>query len=158
MRLPKSQGINTFYAHTMVLILFSQTPKNLSPSIAPNMNSSNPAPHWQAEPNTRETFNIISSCVGTLILCAWSAVHIDISKNKRDRIESKTMWFIAGLLAPELILFAAFFQWRRAGQLASLTSQSFAEIMNAKSAKRVYSSLGVLSRSLLLGSVCLHAK
>lgn len=93
--------------------------------MVPNMNSSHPAPHWQSEPDIRGTFNIISSCIGTLVLCAWSAVHINISENKWYRIRSKIVWLMIGLLAPETILFVASNQWKKAGELMEAAERYF---------------------------------
>src|ERR1700712_543806 len=42
------------------------------------------APKWHAESNQRGTFSILSSCLATLALCVWSAIHINIVPNHND--------------------------------------------------------------------------
>jgi len=42
------------------------------------------APKWHAESNVRGTFSILSSCIATLTLCVWSAIHINIVPDPDD--------------------------------------------------------------------------
>ncbi|KAI0758914.1 hypothetical protein C8Q74DRAFT_272047 [Fomes fomentarius] len=66
---------------------------------------------WQDEPDFRGTYTILTSCMSTLLLCVWSALHLDIpgqGESKLKRHMSKTGWLIIGLLAPELLLWVAF--------------------------------------------------
>ena len=79
-------------------------------------NSTIPPWHWEDGPNTRGTWDIISSCVITLCLCLWTALHLNIpehrgSTNQRWR---KLGWLFIGLLAPEVVVFTALEQRRRA--------------------------------------------
>ena len=66
---------------------------------------------WQPSPNTRGSFDILSSCILTMVLCVWTAVHLNISppggfweKNLR-----KTGWLFLALLAPELVAYTAWY-------------------------------------------------
>lgn len=84
--------------------LFGEAPSNRSAS-------------WHRPPDSRGSFNILSSCVVTLGLCIWSAVHLNIPKhdpspkrrkwNPKGWIKAKhlhkAVWLIIGLLAPEMV-------------------------------------------------------
>lgn len=65
--------------------------------------------HWKDGPTTRGTFDIVSSCVITLILCAWTAVHLNIAppgESWRPMLR-KTGWLLLALLAPEMVAYTA---------------------------------------------------
>lgn len=72
-----------------------------------------PLTAWQPEPQFRGTFTILTSCVSTLLICTWSALHADIQQGKPTvkKYADKGGWLIIGLLAPELILLAAINQY-----------------------------------------------
>ena len=74
---------------------------------------------WRTAPELRGTSNILFSCLGTLSICVWSALHLDIQQRKSTRAQflTKCGWVVIGLLCPELLLFAAFCQWVVAMQL-----------------------------------------
>jgi hypothetical protein len=59
---------------------------------------------WKAEPGTRGTFSILSTCLLTLILCVWTAVHLNIPEYGKaaSQIRRKLGWLLISLLAPEL--------------------------------------------------------
>lgn len=38
----------------------------------------NEAARWVDSPNERGTFNIISNCILTLVLCVWTSIHLNI--------------------------------------------------------------------------------
>ncbi|KAI0758915.1 hypothetical protein C8Q74DRAFT_272085 [Fomes fomentarius] len=80
---------------------------------------------WQDEPNFRGTFSILSSCLSTLFLCVWTALHADIPQvdAKLRRFVDKTGWVFIGLVAPELLLWVAFQQRRAAHALTSYAKQ-----------------------------------
>lgn len=68
--------------------------------------------NWKSEPMFRGTFNILSTCIGTLTICVWSAVHIDIL-TRRSSLTSflkKFGWMIVGIFAPEALLLTAYHQ------------------------------------------------
>lgn len=90
----------------------------------PNMNSTLPAAHWEPEPNTRGTFTIISSCISTLIFCAWSAVHANIDQNKVSAFWSRNQALVTALTQPEIMFFIAVNQWRRASELMQAADRS----------------------------------
>lgn len=77
------------------------------------------SPVWKSEPEFRGTFGILSTCLSTLIICVWSAVHVDIppQQNTVRGVLRRLGWLLAGLLAPDLLLFNAFSQWYHASRL-----------------------------------------
>lgn len=77
---------------------------------------------WKPEPTFRGTWDIIITCVSTLIFCVWSAVHIDIPKNPKTRTLWPNLgWLLVGLLAPELLLYIAYKQRRTAMTLLGMS-------------------------------------
>lgn len=67
--------------------------------------------HWQPSPSKRGTFDILSSCIITMLLCVWTAVHLNISPPEstwRPRVR-KVGWVIVALLAPEFIAYTAWY-------------------------------------------------
>ena len=68
---------------------------------------------WQSDPDFRGTFNILSTCLSTLFICVWSAVHDDIPRGEQGVRATlrRVGWLVAGLLAPELLLYISFHQW-----------------------------------------------
>ncbi|KAH7094861.1 hypothetical protein FB567DRAFT_511241 [Paraphoma chrysanthemicola] len=76
---------------------------------------------WRSSPNERGTLNILSSCVITLLLCAYTSLHLDIPAHGkagwRHQTWRRALWVLAGLLAPEVVAFIAFHDWSRARTL-----------------------------------------
>ena len=72
-----------------------------------------PAFLWVQEPNVRGTFGILTFCLSTLIICAWSALHFDIPKRRhrrRDHVAFGVIWTMVAVLCPEGLLAAAIYQ------------------------------------------------
>ena len=68
---------------------------------------------WVQEPNVRGTLGILTFCLSTLIICAWSALHFDIPKRRyrrRDHLAFGVMWMMVAVLCPEALLAAAIYQ------------------------------------------------
>ena len=65
--------------------------------------------HWRPSPNTRGTFDILTTCIITMLLCVWTAVHLNISPPESfwGPKFRKVWWLILALLAPELIAYTA---------------------------------------------------
>jgi hypothetical protein len=69
---------------------------------------------WVSVQSGRTTKDILYNSVGTLVLCVWNSVHLNIPAVREDKwvtYRRKTKWIIAALLAPELLVFTAFQQW-----------------------------------------------
>lgn len=67
--------------------------------------------HWKPSPNTRGTFDILSTCIITMLLCVWTAVHLNVSPPGSVWVPRlrKVGWLILALLAPEMIAFTAWY-------------------------------------------------
>lgn len=60
---------------------------------------------------------MLVSCVLTLILCVWSALHLNVPSRDQTRLQDiflNARWIIAGIYAPELVVFTAWRQWSSA--------------------------------------------
>lgn len=79
------------------------------------------APSWVSDPDDRGTWSLLYSCVFTLTLCVWSAVHPNVpSRAFQQSVAkhgSKIFFVLAAILAPELGVFVAFRQFQRARSL-----------------------------------------
>ncbi|KAH7010588.1 uncharacterized protein B0I36DRAFT_257457 [Microdochium trichocladiopsis] len=72
---------------------------------------------WVPNPTTRGTSNILLPCLITISLCVWSALHLNI-QGYRDgefiwmlyQTWRKSGWVIVGLLAPEFLIYTAWYQ------------------------------------------------
>jgi hypothetical protein len=75
---------------------------------------------WEAEPATRGTYTLLSTCVITLTLCVWSSVHLNLPGNNRDccsKFSRRLGWIICGLLAPEYLILTAWSQRQTAKRI-----------------------------------------
>ncbi|MCJ1264560.1 hypothetical protein MMC22_004433 [Lobaria immixta] len=106
-------------------------------------NSTVPPWHWQDGPNTRGTWDIISSCVITLCLCLWTALHLNIPEHHGTITQRwrKVGWLFIGLLAPEMVVFTALEQRRAALALTREMQAHFGEEQASKRPKKSYSAL-----------------
>ena len=65
--------------------------------------------------NGRGTFSIVSSCLLTLSLCVYTAVHLNVPQHGDLELRGwlrTARWVLFGILAPELILYTAWRQFR----------------------------------------------
>ena len=65
--------------------------------------------HWKPNPTTRGTSDILTTCLITLLLCVWTAVHLNVPAPNtfwKSRLE-KVGWLILALVAPELVAYTA---------------------------------------------------
>ncbi|KAK0667508.1 hypothetical protein QBC41DRAFT_338351 [Cercophora samala] len=67
---------------------------------------------WQSEPDGRGTFSLVFSCVVTLTLCVFSALHLNVPPESRSnsfRLQfiDKAKWVVYGIFAPELVVATA---------------------------------------------------
>ncbi|RPA80928.1 hypothetical protein BJ508DRAFT_190618, partial [Ascobolus immersus RN42] len=72
------------------------------------------------EPATRGTLGLLVSCSITLLLCIWSSIHPNVPGAKRrwyGRFIAKASWMMMALFAPEMVLFMAYKQYRKAKAL-----------------------------------------
>ena len=65
------------------------------------------------QPDGRGTLSILFSCLATLSLCVWSALHLDLpeyDESKEHYIYKHIKWSLLGVFGPELLIWAA---WRQ---------------------------------------------
>ncbi|RYP13468.1 hypothetical protein DL765_006881 [Monosporascus sp. GIB2] len=80
---------------------------------------------WRTEPTTRGTYGLLSSCVVTMILCVWTAVHLNLPDHDKPGVKylpkwqtlRKVWWLLLGVFTPEIISWTAFEQHREAKHL-----------------------------------------
>lgn len=75
---------------------------------------------WYEPPNFRGTWDLILSCVLTLTICVWSALHLNVpceDSKLRDRNTRRLRWILLGIFAPELVVSTAFGQFLTASWL-----------------------------------------
>ncbi|KAL8698518.1 MAG: hypothetical protein Q9201_006528 [Fulgogasparrea decipioides] len=74
---------------------------------------------WVPEPNGRGTWSLLSTCIVTISLCVWSAVHLNIPQHQKPHSQywRKWKWLLLGLFAPELVAYVAWQQWQEARSL-----------------------------------------
>ena len=64
---------------------------------------------WVPEPSGRGTWSILWSCLATIFICTWSALHLDVP-NKHGRgylFFRKLGWMLIAATAPEIVLYRA---------------------------------------------------
>ncbi|KAI4135952.1 MAG: hypothetical protein LQ341_005821 [Variospora aurantia] len=69
------------------------------------------------DPNQRGTYSLVISCLLTLVLCVWSALHLNVPHPDDTvwyRFWVNTRWIFTGVYAPELVVFTAWRQWSSA--------------------------------------------
>ena len=76
---------------------------------------------WVSEPHGRGTWGILSSCIITISLCVWTAVHLNIPEHQKTRQQlwRKAKWLVLGLLAPEVVAYVAWHQRKEAKEILS---------------------------------------
>jgi len=88
---------------------------------APFGNSSQAVVHWQPEPTTRGTSTILTTCIITITLCVWTAIHMNIpaadERQGKIPVWRKIGWLIVALIAPEFVVYTAWYQRRVASEM-----------------------------------------
>lgn len=74
---------------------------------------------WIPEPNGRGTFTLLSSCLVTISLCVYSAIHLNLPQHGKlwEQWRRKLLWLVVGLIAPELVAYVAWQQRSEANRL-----------------------------------------
>ncbi|KAM7187470.1 hypothetical protein V8F33_011210 [Rhypophila sp. PSN 637] len=85
---------------------------------------------WVQEPDGRGSFSILKSCVITLVLCVYTALHLNIppaNSTKIFLVWRKTKWILVGVFAPEIVVFVAWAQRRLVNKLSKDLAIIFTE-------------------------------
>lgn len=82
-------------------------------------NVTNQTTPWTPEPKGRGTWSLLSSCVITIALCAWTALHLNVPEHGTSGRQwlRKTKWLLLGLTAPEMVVYVAWRQRQEAKRL-----------------------------------------
>ena len=75
---------------------------------------------WVQQSNLRGTSGILWSCIVTLIVCIYTAMHLNIPPahvGKWRFLRHKAIWVCLALLAPEIVLLCAYRQFAEARKL-----------------------------------------
>lgn len=78
---------------------------------------------WVPEPNNQGTWGLLQTCLLTLGLCVYSAIHVNILHRECKlwmRWLIRCKWLLVALLAPECVVFNAWSQRRQAVRLACM--------------------------------------
>ena len=68
-------------------------------------------PQWQSEPDGRGTTSLLQTCILTIALCVYSAIHLNVPAYRTGhfwRLMQKAWFVILALFAPEIV---AYFAW-----------------------------------------------
>lgn len=80
------------------------------------------------DPNGRGTVSLLLNCILTLVLCVWSALHLNVPHQANGSVDTclcALRWIVAGIYAPELVVFTAWRQWASAKILGSLVNELY---------------------------------
>lgn len=107
-------------------------PVTSSTVTANTTNFPNPSPPnfvgFVSDPNGRGTISLLVSCLLTLVLCVWSALHLNVPRQASSKIDTclcNLRWVLAGIYAPELVVFTAWRQWTSAKLLGNLVEKLY---------------------------------
>ncbi|KAL7921859.1 hypothetical protein ACQKWADRAFT_327421 [Trichoderma austrokoningii] len=88
--------------------------------------SGNEAVRWQSGGCYRSTWNIISTCLSTIIACTWSIQHLNIpatDDSQWARNKRMMKWMMITVLFPELVLIHSMFEFHMAWKALRLMSK-----------------------------------
>ncbi|KAN0076543.1 hypothetical protein V8E54_006685 [Elaphomyces granulatus] len=66
---------------------------------------------WISEPSGRGTASVLYTCLITIFLCVWSAMHINIPERNKSKTENffyKVKIAVLAIIAPEFVFAIAF--------------------------------------------------
>ncbi|THX69538.1 hypothetical protein D6D05_08975 [Aureobasidium pullulans] len=116
---------------------------------------------WHPEPRGRGTFGLLSSCITTLVLCVYTTIHLNIPEHGKERQQyfRKIGWVVLGLLAPEIVAWNAWEQYRTASRITQVVHKAYPPALTSpwyklfwascKRAPRRWFSTGVDTRECL---------
>ncbi len=85
---------------------------------------------YVSNPSGRGTYSLVISCLLTLILCVWSALHLNVPPPAQSPVRTfflSVRWIITGIYAPELVVFTAWRQWSSARILSRIVRKQLDE-------------------------------
>ena len=81
---------------------------------------------WVQQPNGRGTWNILQTCVITVVLCSWSSLCLNVHprKGRWPLMRNKLRWMLFTIMWPEVTAGCAFEQWESACQSVDAFAKS----------------------------------
>lgn len=79
-----------------------------------------------SDPDGRGTVSLVMSCLITLLLCVWQALHLNVPKRGEtawEKFVTNILWITIGIYAPELVVFTAWRQWSSAKILGKIVKK-----------------------------------
>ncbi|KAI0201728.1 hypothetical protein F4808DRAFT_459498 [Astrocystis sublimbata] len=92
-----------------------------------------------SDPDGRGTLSLLFSCLLTLALCVWSAVHLNLPEFQESEyhyLYRYLKWSILGVFGPELVIWAAWRQFISARALTKMINKGDYLEDNSKRAKQ----------------------
>lgn len=108
---------------------------------------------WKGDSDVRGSFSILSTCVITLLLGVYSAVHLNLPGNPRSLTEAflrRMAWVVLSLFAPEVLVLVAWSQLQAAKRVHVKVHEVFDQTSPSQvcSQKWQASALLIMSRTL----------
>lgn len=122
----------------------------------PNATEPRVEPAFVPNPHGRGTINVLFSCIITLGLCIWTAVHPDVIANKTSRgyLISGGYGMVAALACPEMVVSNALHQWRSAKRLHAEWCKWTGIPMGSKNDIGMEGAFFVIMRGCSVGGIC----
>ena len=105
------------------------------PTSSATPNSTPARVSFVADPDGRGTVSLLLSCTLTLILCVWSALHLNVpqpGRGKKYDILLYVRWILMGVFRPEVIVLVAWKQWASAKSLGSIVQDAVRQERKSK--------------------------
>ncbi|KAI5779942.1 hypothetical protein DFH27DRAFT_657235 [Peziza echinospora] len=99
--------------------------------------STDSEPSWEPSPRRRCTMDLFLSCSLTLVICFWTAIHLNIvpKGSTSNPLLKKLSWALIGIVAPEIVLCSALDQYMQARWVCEQLKEQFAENAERVAAK-----------------------
>jgi hypothetical protein len=68
-------------------------------------------PAYKQDPTGRGTIGLIMSCLVTLSVAVYTAIHLNVVTSCWRRLTKKLSWMLLAMIAPELVIWIAIGQW-----------------------------------------------
>ncbi|GJE96390.1 hypothetical protein PsYK624_125860 [Phanerochaete sordida] len=63
---------------------------------------------WRPDPTFRGTWGIVSTCLSTLVICVWNAIHFNVPhRDRKWSFVHKLPWLFVALFAPDAVIILA---------------------------------------------------
>jgi len=86
---------------------------------------------YRMEPDGRGTFSILKSCIITLALCSYTALHLNVPPGNATPLSlfwRKAKWIVVGIFAPEIMVYIAWGQKQRVKALSRDLAEIFEKV------------------------------